>query len=482
MSLDTKYRPLRFDDVLGQEATIRVLRNFIAKGTGRRQSYLFAGPFGSGKTTLGRILARALLCEKPSEKGDPCDQCESCKSLLERGTSVDFIEVDAATNSGKAEIQKITEEIEYSSFTGRKQIYLFDESHQLSKDALDAMLKPLEENSPNSDEKKLVCIFCTTEPEKMRTTILSRCAPAFVIQAVEPEEIAKRLTYICDQEGIEHEEGMLRLIAEITECHIRDALKAIEGVSMLGPLNKENITSYLHLDHNDVYLDILANLGRDLSAVVKSARDLMKRTSPLTCYTALAKLAVAIYEVGIGATTPDAYWDATRFKDIYDQHQANLLGFAARLSSRPGRPTEAMLICDLGHLHHVGGSVVGAQPEMVVVQAGTPPEKSEGDKACAEDSKTSATESADSGKLSRASAPQMIKGEVEIDPRAVAKPGSSAHQEVGGQPVSSDFFDPDQFCTLLALRVAELGGSRIGPAGRNHLDRHRTLPDGGGEG
>jgi len=470
MSLDTKYRPTRFDDVLGQDATIRVLRNFIAKGTGRRQSYLFAGPFGSGKTTLGRILARALLCESPTDEGDPCDQCESCKSLLSLGTSVDFIEVDAATNSGKDAIRQVVDEIQYHTFTGRKQIYLFDESHQLSRDALDALLKPLEENNPDSDDKKLVCIFCTTEPEKMRTTILSRCAPAFVIQAVEPEDIAKRLTYICDQEGIKYEDGMLQLIAEITECHIRDALKAIEGVSMLGVINKENVTSYLHLDHNEVYLDILENLGRDLSVVIKSARDLMKRTSPLTCYTALAKTAVTIYEVGIKATTPDAYWDADRLQSIYDQHQANLLGFAARLSSRPGRPTEAMLVCDLGHLHHVGGSVVGSQPEMVVVQTGTPPEKSAGDKASSEDEKTSAKLSPDSGKLSRGSAPPMLKGEVEVDPRAVAKPGSSAHQGDQGQKVSQDVFGPDQFCTLLALRVAELDGDSIGPPGRNHLD------------
>jgi len=480
MSLDTKYRPTAFDDVLGQHSTVRVLRSFVRTQTGRRQSYLFSGPYGSGKTTLGRILARALLCESPTDQGDPCDQCESCKSMLEGGTAMDFVEVDAATNSGKDSIKKIVEDIEYASFSGRKQIYLFDESHQLSKDALDAMLKPLEENSPNSDDKKLVCIFCTTEPEKMRTTILSRCAPAFVIQAVPPEEIAKRLIYICDKEGIKHEEGMLQLIAEITECHIRDALKAIEGVSMLGTIDKKNVTSYLHLDHNEVYLDILANLGHDIKTVMEAAKGLMQRTSPLTCYTMLAKIAVTIYQVGIGASKPDAYWDADRLQALYNQHQANLLGFASRLSSRPGRPTEAMLLCDLGHLHHVGGSVVGAQPEIVVARTETPPEKSEVVQDPDPTEKSSAKVSADVGKLSKVS--PVLKGEVQVDTRAVFKPGSSASESLnGGKKVSRDF-GPDEFCRLLALRVAELDGAVGGPARRDNLDRNRTLPTRGDEG
>jgi len=124
MSLDTKYRPTTFNEVLGQSSTIKVLRRFVSSGLGFHQSYLFAGPFGSGKTTLGRILGRLLLCEAPVE-GNPCDACSSCRSLLDRGTSDSLIEIDAATNSGKAEIKKIVEEIEYSTFSGRKRIYLF---------------------------------------------------------------------------------------------------------------------------------------------------------------------------------------------------------------------------------------------------------------------------------------------------------------------------------------------------------------------
>ena len=158
MAFDTKYRPRTYGDVLGQDATADVLRQFVKEGRGFQQSYLFCGPHGSGKTTMGRILARALLCENPQE-GEPCDQCESCLSILERGSSECFSEMDAATKSGKENITRITEEIQYSTFAGTRRVYLFDEAHRLSPQALDALLKPMEdEASPDTDDKQLVCM------------------------------------------------------------------------------------------------------------------------------------------------------------------------------------------------------------------------------------------------------------------------------------------------------------------------------------
>ena len=229
MSLDTKYRPKTYSDVLGQKGTIKTIQGFVKNGAGWKQSYLFAGPYGSGKTTLGRVLARALLCESPID-GEPCDRCDSCVTLLE-GSSDAFVEVDAATNSGKNDIKQILEEINYASFSGRRKLYLFDEAHQLSPSALDALLKPMEENRPNSEEKRLVCIFATTEPEKMKATVLSRCAPAFIIHHVDSEEIADRLAFVCEQESISYNREALLLIADFSEGHIRDALKSIEGVA-----------------------------------------------------------------------------------------------------------------------------------------------------------------------------------------------------------------------------------------------------------
>lgn len=126
MSLDTKYRPTVYDDVLGQGATVEILREFVKLGNGFHQSYLFGGLWGSGKTTMARILARALLCSEPKD-GNPCDECHSCKTILKNGASECFIEVDAATNSGKADIAKIVEDIQYGTYSGTQKIYLFDE-------------------------------------------------------------------------------------------------------------------------------------------------------------------------------------------------------------------------------------------------------------------------------------------------------------------------------------------------------------------
>lgn len=365
MSLDTTYRPRRYDDVLGQAATIAILREYVRSGRGLHQSYLFCGGHGSGKTTLGRILARALLCAAPKD-GNPCDECPSCLGMLADGTSADFVEVDAATNSGKSDILKITEEIQYATFSGRRRLYLFDEAHQLSKEALDALLKYLEDTFPGTKDKKLTCIFCTTEPEKMRATILSRCAPAFVVQPQKPEVIAQRLALVCEKEGIQADPAMLTLIAEVTECHIRDALKAVEGVSMLGEVNQANVTAYLHLDLNTTYIDLLAAIGTNLPRALELARNLMQRVSPVTCYGKLAEVAMLAYQVFLGESAT-GMWNPTAFKALTPKAEA-LLGYASRFASRPGRPTAAMLLLDISSLHHVGGSVREATQVLQVAQ------------------------------------------------------------------------------------------------------------------
>lgn len=310
-----------------------------------------ANGFMNHNTTLGRILARALLCDKPVG-GDPCDQCSSCKSILERGSSECFVEVDAATNSGKDDIRKVVDLLQYDTYSGRRRIYLFDESHRLSKDALDALLKPMEDTIPGSQDKLLTCIFCTTEPDNMRKTIFSRCAPAFVIRMITPDKIADRLEYVCKCEGIPYDREALIIIAEAVECHVRDALKSVEGVSMMGGITVENVKEYLRLNANDSYLKILKSIGHDVEGILSGLDTIKDIVSPSTAYERIADLAMLAYRIGHGVGRPPIFWDRATLVSLWETHQSFLLQIAKTMAMTLGHPTYSMLECDLSSLHH----------------------------------------------------------------------------------------------------------------------------------
>jgi len=367
MALDTKYRPEKYTDVLGQEASVSVLRQFVKEGRGFHQSYVFCGQHGSGKTTLGRILARALLCTNPQE-GDPCDECHSCRTFLEGGTHESFEELDAATKSGKADLARIVEDVTYSTFSGNRRIYLFDESHRLSKQALDALLKPMEDNVEGSEDKKLVCIFCTTEPEKMRNTIFSRCAPAFVIRAVTPEIIAERLAWVCGEEGVDYDLDALVTIAEVGECHIRDALKTVEGVSMLGKITRDTVSEYLQLGANTAALDLVLCLGSDLTQAVAIASKMAMDVSPSAAYERVSEAALCAFRAHLGVGKIPSHWGVDKVQEAAKKGEA-LLGIASRFSAPPHRPNRSTFVLDVSVTHHsLAGGVPLTSGQNIVVQ------------------------------------------------------------------------------------------------------------------
>lgn len=445
MSLDTKYRPTSFDDVLGQEGSIRVLREYVKTGTGFHQSYLFAGPFGSGKTTLARILARALLCDNVSEEGDPCNQCPSCKDILNNGGSANFVEIDAATNSGKQNVKNIVDRLNYSTMNGKKTLYLFDEAHRLTTEALDGLLKPMEDNDVGSENKKLVCIFCTTEPEGMRQTILSRCAPAFIIKQVAPTKIADRLEHVCGEEGLSYERDALELIGEVSDCHIRDALKAVEGVSMLGEVTLKNTREYLQVGKRNALIDVLRYVGEDLSKSLTAISLVKDYMSPAVCYDYLLDLCMEAVKLDNGVGKVKVFWEKDRIEDLVQARRDYLALIMSHISSKPFKPTFPVIISDIVFLHNLINN--GTLPHQIVLPTTT--NKAEGANSPSDQVKK--TEGVDVESLP---VPYVNKDKVFVDPRAIRKTAPS--------PPSSnlDFTSKDKmgiqdFLRLVGMRVSE---------------------------
>jgi len=445
LAFDTKYRPRRYADVLGQEASVHVLRQLVKENRGYHQSYVFCGQFGSGKTTTGRILARALLCTSPVE-GDPCDVCSSCTTLLEERPHECLIEIDAATRSTKDDMLRITEDIQYSSFSGKRRIYLIDESHRLSKSALDALLKPMEDCISGTQDKQLVCIFCTTEPDKMQPTIFSRCAPAFTIKAVSPEGIAARLAWVCGQEGLSFDHDALVTIAEVVECHIRDALKTLEGVSVLGPVTQASVASYLGLGANDLVLDLISAMGTDVGAVVSMAAALADGASPTSLYGRLAEASLIAYRLHLGVGKAPAHWNARKMETL-SSRGAQLLSVCTRFSAPPRRPTSQTLILDAVAIHNelTNGAQVSFVPAPVVMQ-----------QPLIAPATTSAEKSMAVGNVATNATKPTAPSTVKVDPRAVG--GGAASRRVHSPSVSmgTDSLDPEIFRGIVSLHLRRL--------------------------
>ena len=379
MGLDSSYRPTRYSDVVGQEHITRVLVEYVKQGRGYHQSYLFAGPFGSGKTTIARILARALLCHDP-QGGEPCDRCSSCLEILEHNSSEAYLEYDAATHSGKESIKTILESLEYSMFSATRRICLMDEAHRLSKEAMDALLKPMEDEIPGTSDKQLVCIFCTTEPNKVRRTIMTRCAPTFVIRKPSPSDIAGRLSFVCEQEGFGFDAEALELLAVATECHLRDALKGIESLSLLGKITEESVRAEFNLESFADCGRALLDLKGDVARGVKTIEQVSGLIGPGETSKILAEVCVSAYRSGFGSTNPVHRWAADLLKELHDTFGASLLWMADRFSRRPMISGVSSLVCDFMSITAVNSGglespVISAPVVAQVVQpvVGPPP-------------------------------------------------------------------------------------------------------------
>lgn len=233
-SLYRKYRPLTFDSVVGQQHIVSTLEHAITEGR-LSHAYLFCGPRGTGKTTMARILAKALLCRNAeaarAEGASGCmpdGTCEECE-LIAEGNHPDVYELDAASRTGVDNVrEEIINSVNFAPVRGKYKIYIIDEVHMLTTAAFNALLKTLEEPPAH-----VIFVLCTTDPQKILETILSRCQ-RFDFHRIGNEDIAHRLSYVCEQEGFDYDDEALAIVARHAKGGMRDALSTLEQLSVFG--------------------------------------------------------------------------------------------------------------------------------------------------------------------------------------------------------------------------------------------------------
>ena len=241
-------RPETFDEILGQEHIVKILKNQVATGT-VGHAYLFAGTRGTGKTSTARILAKAVNCTGEGEV--PCGVCPSCRAIKE-GSFIDMIEIDAASNNGVDNVRELRESVNYPPAVGKKKVYIIDEAHMLTSQALNALLKTLEEPPEN-----VMFILATTDPQKLLQTILSRCL-RLDFRRIPDAKIAEHMKKICDARGVAITQDALRLLASNADGSVRDGLSLLDQCLSGGgnSLDRDTVLEYLGTVADDFFIKL----------------------------------------------------------------------------------------------------------------------------------------------------------------------------------------------------------------------------------
>ncbi|MCI6152401.1 MAG: DNA polymerase III subunit gamma/tau [Fusobacterium perfoetens] len=234
VTLYRKYRPKTFEEVAGESDIIKTLKNSLDNNK-LSHAYLFSGPRGVGKTTSARLIAKGVNCLNNGISSTPCNHCENCQEI-DKGSFIDLIEIDAASNRGIDEIRELKDKINYRPSKGRKKIYIIDEVHMLTKEAFNALLKTLEE-----PPEHVIFILATTEPDKILPTIISRCQ-RYDFKTLSYKEVSEKLSDICEKENIKIDNGSLELIYEASGGSMRDSISILERV-IIANLNQDIIES-----------------------------------------------------------------------------------------------------------------------------------------------------------------------------------------------------------------------------------------------
>jgi DNA polymerase-3 subunit gamma/tau len=279
IALYRKYRPEKFSEIYGQGHITKVLSNALVENK-VSHAYLFSGPRGTGKTSVARILAKALNCENRTSE-NACGRCRSCKAIKENAT-MDLIEIDAASNRGIDEIRDLREKIKFAPSESSYKIFIIDEVHMLTKEAFNALLKTLEEPPAHA-----FFVLATTEINKVPTTIISRCQ-RHDFKRIKLKDIVSRLHVITEKENIKITEEALELIAEASEGGLRDALSMLDQLSSVGlkEITAKDITEIIGLaPHKEVFGFIKSLFEKKTKTVLKTIERLTKSGFDLVIFT-----------------------------------------------------------------------------------------------------------------------------------------------------------------------------------------------------
>jgi DNA polymerase-3 subunit gamma/tau len=305
--LARKWRPKSFETLVGQDHVVRALTNALEQNR-LHHAYLFTGTRGVGKTTVARILAKSLNCEK-GITAKPCGVCDACTEI-DRGRFVDLIEVDAASNTQVDAMRDLLDNAQYAPTSGRFKVYIIDEVHMLSKSAFNAMLKTLEE--PPAHVK---FILATTDPQKVPVTVLSRCLQ-FNLRQMAGTSIIEHLQNILGQENIPFESTALHLIARAAAGSMRDALSLTDQAIAYGgqTVNESEVRAMLGaIDQSYLYQLINALLANDGASIIAQAKSMEERS--LSFEVALNDLAQLLHQIAVAQTVPDSIAD-----DLPERH------------------------------------------------------------------------------------------------------------------------------------------------------------------
>jgi len=352
--LARRYRSTTFDEVIGQEPIARTLKNAIAQNR-VAHAYLFCGTRGVGKTTMARILARALNCEK-GPTPEPCGRCDVCQSI-HRGDDMDVLEIDGASNTSVEDVRVLRDNAHYRPARARFKIYYIDEVHMLSRSAFNALLKTLEE-----PPEHVKFIFSTTEPERLPATILSRCQ-RFDFRAVPTDRIAEHLADICKKEKVKADPEAIRAVAREGRGSVRDALTLLDQVIAIGDgrVTLDSVRQSVGAAAGDKVLDLLAACaGGQVGEALKRFGDLLAAGADLAAL--LEQLMREIRDLLVVKTCGS---DA-ELLDVFGPDRKDLEAVAAKLST-------PALVAALGYLAEARNRaryVVDARPigELAVVR------------------------------------------------------------------------------------------------------------------